>query len=107
KGRDGVEWSSHPGVAKIECVVHAGGERHVEIHPLHGRRARVVDRLRGPGPAYDAGRPLDGGCAAVDRELRFSVENDEHLFDGVVKVVADARSGREHTARSEENTSEL
>ena len=30
---------------------------------------------------------------AVDRELRFAVEDDEHLLDRVVKVVADTAPG--------------
>jgi hypothetical protein len=43
-------------------------------------------------------RSFDCGGTAIDRELRFSVENDEHLLDGVVKVVADAGSRRDHAA---------
>ena len=54
--------------------------------------------MRVPGPANDTRRSLDGRRAAIDRELGFSVENDEHLFDGVVKMVADARSRRDHAA---------
>ena len=51
-----------------------------------------------PGPADDTRRSLNGGRAAIDRELGFSVENDEHLFDDVVKMVADAGSRRDHAS---------
>ena len=51
-----------------------------------------------PGPADDAGRSLHGGRAPVDRELRLSVENHEHLLDDVVEVVADAGSGGDHAS---------
>ena len=49
-------------------------------------------------PADHTGRSLDGGRAPVDGELGFSVENHEHLLDGVVEVVADAGTGRYHAA---------
>ena len=54
-----------------------------------------------PGTADDARGTLDGGGAAVNRELGCSVENDEHLFDDVVEMVADARAGRDHAAMQE------
>ena len=61
----------------------------------------VVDGVRVAGAADDAGRALDRGRAPVDGELRFAVENDEHLFDDVVEVVADAGARRDHAAMQE------
>ncbi len=43
--------------------------------------------------ADDADRPLHERGAPVDRELRLTVENHEHLLDGVVEVVSDAAAG--------------
>ena len=40
--------------------------------------------------ADDRRRPLKARGAAIDRELPLAVEYDEHLLNGVVKVVPDA-----------------
>jgi len=53
------------------------------------------------GPAEYTGRPLDGGGASVDGELRLAVEDHEHLLDHVVEVVADAGARRNHAAVQE------
>jgi hypothetical protein len=46
-----------------------------------------------PHAADHRRRTRKAGGAAVDRELRFAVEDDEHLLDRVVKVVADTAPG--------------
>ena len=53
------------------------------------------------GAADNSRRSLDRGGTAVDRELGFSVEDDEHFFDDVVEMMADARAGRNHAAMQE------
>ncbi len=41
-------------------------------------------------PDRRTGWPLQHRCASVDRELRFPVEDDEHLFALIVEMRADA-----------------
>ena len=47
-------------------------------------------RVGVPHAAGRAGRALDDGRAAVDGELRFAVEDDEHLLALIMEVRADA-----------------
>ena len=49
-------------------------------------------------PHRRADRPLQAGRPPVNRELRVVVEDEEHFFDVVVVVVADAPLGRHLTA---------
>ena len=98
---DRIERRADARVAEIEVVVDAGDERHVQIHPLHRRRPGIVDRVRVAGPAEDAGRALHARRAPVDRELRFAVEDHEHLLDDVVEVMADAGARRNDAAMQE------
>ena len=93
-----VERRADAGVAEIDVVVDAGDERHVQVHPLHrppapGCRSRASGR-----PTEDACRTLHARGAPVDRELRFTVEDHEHLLDDVVEMMADA-GGRRMTPR--------
>ena len=88
-------------VAEIEVVVDARNERDVQVHPLHRRRTGVVDGVGVTGAAEHAGRSLHRGRAPVDGELRFAVEDDEHLLDHVVEVMTDAGSCGNHAAVQE------
>jgi hypothetical protein len=54
-----------------------------------------------PRPADNTSRSLYSRRSSIDRELGFSVENDEHLFDGVVEVVANPGSRRNLAAMQE------
>ena len=99
--RNLVERRADAGVAEIDVVVDAGDERHVQVHPLHGPGPRVVDRMRVAGPAQHTRRALHARRAPVDRELRFAVEDHEHLLDDVVEVMADAGARRNDAAMQE------
>src|SRR5881394_1971070 len=46
------------------------------------------------GSAENTRRPLNQGRASIDGELGFAIENDEHLLNGVVEMMADARASR-------------
>ena len=52
--------------------------------------------------AKSAGRSLQGGSSAVNRELGFAIENDKHLFAGVVKVSANSALWLNHSTMQKE-----
>ena len=86
---------------RIECVVDAPERGHVDVHPLDRRVGRVVDRVRAAHARRRPRRSLERGRASVDGELRFTVENHEHLFAVVVKMRADAGLGLDDPAMQE------
>ncbi len=92
---------AHARVVQIERVVFALHRRHVDVHELDGRVSGVVDCVRMSHPHRRSRDALQHRRAAVDRELRFAVEDDEHLFGGVMEVVADAAARRDLAAMKE------
>ena len=88
--RHRIERRADAPVTEIERVVDAAERRHVDVHPLHRLVRRVVDRVRAAHPRGRAGRSLQRRRPPVDRELRFAVEDDEHLLAVVVEVLPDA-----------------
>ena len=99
--RNRIERGADTVVAEVERVVDAAEGRHVDVQPLHRRVGRVVDRVRVAHARRRARRPFQRRGPAVDRELRFAVENDEHLLAVVVEMRADARLRLDHAAVEE------
>ena len=98
---DWIERDVDARVVQIECVVDALENSDVDVEPLHGRVGRIVDAVRVPHPRRGPGRAFERRGAAIDRELRLTIEDDEHLFALVVKVGADAALRRDHPAVQE------
>ena len=88
--RDRIERGADPAVAQVEGIVHAAERRHVDVHPLDRLVGRVIDRMRMPHPGGRAGGPFQRGRPTVDGELRFPVEDHEHLLAVIVEVLTDA-----------------
>src|SRR5690349_9177396 len=88
--RNGIEGRVYPAVVQIESVIGPLDRRDVDVHPLDWLVTGIVDRMGVAHAAECAGRRFKHRSAAVDRELRFPVEDHEHLFTGVVEVSTDA-----------------
>ncbi len=89
------------GVIEIECVVVAFDGGHIDVHELDRLVGRVVDGVRMPHAGGRADGSFENRRTAVDGELGLSVEDDEHLFAGVVEVVAYAAAGHDLAAMDE------
>ena len=90
-----------PGVVQIEGVIVTLDRRYVDIHELHRFVGRIVDCMRVPHPAGRADSSLQNGGSSVNGEFRFAVEDHEHLFIGVVEVMANTAAGHDLTPMHE------
>ena len=90
EGRQRIDGGADAVVAEVEGIADARGDAGLEVHPLQRLAAGVEQGVRITHTADDRRRPLKARGAAIDRELPLAVEDDEHLLNGVVKVVPDA-----------------
>ncbi len=87
--RDFVEFGADAIVTKIERIVPALARTNGDVHPLHWFVTGVVDPVSVTHAAWNGGWPRNQRGAAIDRELRLSVEDEKHLFHVAVYVMAD------------------
>ena len=88
-------------IAKIEGIILALDGRDIDVHEFDWFVGRIVDGMGVAHPHRCAGRPLQDRRASVDRELRLTVKDDEHLFALIVKVMTNASTRHDLAAMHE------
>ena len=74
----------------------------VDVHPLDWLIGGVVDAVGVAQTAWSPGRTFQHRGSAVDGELSFAIQDDEHLLAFVMEVLTDTAPGRDDTAMQEQ-----
>jgi len=100
--RNLVQRRAHPVVVQVEIVIGLG-EADIDVHPLDRLVGWIVDAVRVAHAVGGTGGRLQRGGAAVDGELGVvAVQDHEHLFTGIVEMLADAAMGLDDAAMQED-----
>src|SRR5439155_10551926 len=88
--RNRIDLRADASVIQIERVIRSFNHGNIDVHPLDRLITSVVDGVGVSRPADSASGSLQNRCAAIDGELSFAVEDDEHFLAVVVKVGSDS-----------------
>src|SRR5690606_18234344 len=92
-----IKFNADARIAEVEIVIKTRQHADVDIKPLNGFFGVIVDGVVAAQSSGRCSRPLEFRGAAVDGELRCTVQNHEHFFHLVVEVRTDATTGKNLT----------
>src|SRR5580698_8068811 len=92
---------THPVVTEIEGVIDLR-RADVYVHPFHIMIRWIVDGVRGSHAVWRSRRAFKQRGATIDGEFRLAIQDHEHLFAVIVKMLAYTGMGMKDTAVKEE-----